>query len=458
MGELFGAVQRGLGAVLSGVYEVVPSYAIAIIMLTIATRVALLPLALKQMRSTRAMQKLQPEMKDIQKKYKELQKKVRDRKELQDLRLQQNQEVMALYRKHGANPAGCAGSLVAQMPVFIALFTIFRASVLMVAGSAQMVSPSGALVAPDPTLYTPEQARATICRPIEETTGGLEIECFTQTDDASEVTTSRFVVDDLVETDSSLSPLDTGGANVSWVATCSPIPPLIAGTEEIDLQGDLKFGCQSATGTGHLPRDGDLFADVNADRATILGMHPGCTPTQSRTDTGLRRCSAGETDTGLLAVAPYFLLVLLIAGTQYVAGKQMTKTAPSAGGQAAQQQAMMMKIMPIFFGFISLNFQAGLNFYYFIFNLWQMGQQRVIFQRLEAQEKNGKAAAGRKKGVFERAREQLQPPRGDAVEADDVPTPSATPTPSTPPPPSTPPTPPTKAHPRSKKKKRRRKR
>lgn len=448
MAELFGAIQRGLGAVLNGVYEVIPSYVVAIIVLTIATRVALLPLALKQMRSTRAMQKLQPEMKEIQKKYKDLQKKVRDRKELQDIRLQQNQEVMALYRKHGANPAGCAGSLFAQMPVFIALFTIFRASVLMLAGSVQAVSPSGALVAPDPTLFTSEQARATICRPAEMNGDGLQIDCFTQIDDASEVTTSSFVISDVVETDRSLTPIGEQEADVAWIATCTPIPPLVAGTEEIDPQGDLGFGCQSATGTGHLPRDGSLFADVNDDSATILGMHPGCTPMQARSATGVRACTAQQSDTGLLTVAPYFLLVGLIAATQYVAGKQMQKSTPQASGQAAQQAAMMTKIMPVFFGFISLNFQAGLNFYYFVFNLWQMGQQRVIFNRLEAQEKDG---APRKKGMVERAREQMDARSSSAAPLAPEPDDDEPARPTNPPPSA-------RSHPRSKKKKKRKRR
>jgi YidC/Oxa1 family membrane protein insertase len=100
-------------SVLGWFYAVVPSYGLAIILLTLAVRVLLLPLSIKQTRSMREMQVIQPEIKRLQKKYKG------DRQKM-------NQEVMALYKEHGVNPLGGCAPLLLQMPVFIALFYVVR--------------------------------------------------------------------------------------------------------------------------------------------------------------------------------------------------------------------------------------------------------------------------------------------------------------------------------------------
>jgi len=100
-------------SVLGWFYAVIPSYGLAIILLTLAVRVLLLPLSIKQTRSMREMQVIQPEIKRLQKKYKG------DRQKM-------NQEVMALYKEHGVNPLGGCAPLLLQMPVFIALFYVVR--------------------------------------------------------------------------------------------------------------------------------------------------------------------------------------------------------------------------------------------------------------------------------------------------------------------------------------------
>ena len=102
--ELFAA---GLAAI----YEVIPNYGIAIILLTIAVRLVLLPLSIKQTRSMREMQRIQPEVKKIQAKYKGNRQKL-------------NEEMMKLYQEHGVNPFGGCLPLLMQMPVFIALYRV----------------------------------------------------------------------------------------------------------------------------------------------------------------------------------------------------------------------------------------------------------------------------------------------------------------------------------------------
>lgn len=102
--KVFGAVfGAGSGA----------AWALSIVFLTITVRLVLFPLFVKQIRSQRAMQALQPKIKELQKRHQG------DRETL-------NKEMMALYKEHGANPlAGCL-PLVLQLPVFFSLFHVLN--------------------------------------------------------------------------------------------------------------------------------------------------------------------------------------------------------------------------------------------------------------------------------------------------------------------------------------------
>lgn len=89
------------------------SYGISIILVTILVRLAILPLMIKQTRSSKAMQALQPEMQALREKYSS-----KDQKTQQKLQ----QETMALFQKNGVNPlAGCFPLLI-QMPVLIGFY------------------------------------------------------------------------------------------------------------------------------------------------------------------------------------------------------------------------------------------------------------------------------------------------------------------------------------------------
>lgn len=89
------------------------SYGISIILVTLIIRLAILPLMIKQTKSSKAMQALQPEMKALKEKYSS-----KDQKTQQKLQ----QETMALFQKNGVNPlAGCF-PLIIQMPVLIGFY------------------------------------------------------------------------------------------------------------------------------------------------------------------------------------------------------------------------------------------------------------------------------------------------------------------------------------------------
>src|ERR671920_1078330 len=89
------------------------AWALSIIGLTLVIRAALIPLFVKQIKSSRNMQLLQPRVKELQKKY------GHDRERLA-------QEQMALYKETGTNPFASCLPLILQMPIFLALFRLIN--------------------------------------------------------------------------------------------------------------------------------------------------------------------------------------------------------------------------------------------------------------------------------------------------------------------------------------------
>lgn len=234
----------GFGALLGFFYDIIPNYGVAIVLLTVAIRLLLFPLTSKQARSMAEMQRVQPEIKKIQQKYKH------DRQKL-------NEELMAFYKEHKINPlAGCL-PLVAQFPIFIALFQVLRS----------------------PASHIPDG-------------------------------TSLFE------------------------AFCPP--------QAIDQAGDC-----DPVGLEFLTMD--LSRGANASHS------------------------------GLLEALPFFVLILFVVGTGYLQSRQMTRM--QRGGQKSAQAQMMTKIFPVFFGVISYTLPAGVVVYFLVSNIWQIGQQQMIFGR-----------------------------------------------------------------------------
>lgn len=103
------------------------AWVLSIIGLTIVVRLLIMPLFVKQIRASRGMQLLQPEMQALQAKYKG--------KKDPESRQRMNEEMMALYRKHGTNPMASCLPILVQMPIFFALFRVL-ASLGAVAGGS----------------------------------------------------------------------------------------------------------------------------------------------------------------------------------------------------------------------------------------------------------------------------------------------------------------------------------
>ena len=118
---MFSSLLHGMGQLLAYFYSIIPNYGVAIIMLTILVRTAMIPLAIKQAHSMQAnrgnaekMRKLQPEVKKLKEKYKD------DRQRIYE-------EQKKLYEEHGVNMlgglSGCLPMLL-QMPIFFAMYSV----------------------------------------------------------------------------------------------------------------------------------------------------------------------------------------------------------------------------------------------------------------------------------------------------------------------------------------------
>ena len=91
------------------IYGVIPNYGVAIIILTVFTKIILWPLGTKSYKSMAQMKKIQPLMMEIREKYKN------DKKRM-------NEEVMGLYKTYKVNPVGGCLPMFLQIPVFFALY------------------------------------------------------------------------------------------------------------------------------------------------------------------------------------------------------------------------------------------------------------------------------------------------------------------------------------------------
>ncbi len=92
------------------------AYSVAIIITTIIFKLLLLPLTLKQMKSMKNMQEIQPKIQELNKKYKN---------DPQTL----NQKTMELYKEHKVNPFGGCFPLLIQFPIIIAYFRVMQSPV-----------------------------------------------------------------------------------------------------------------------------------------------------------------------------------------------------------------------------------------------------------------------------------------------------------------------------------------
>jgi len=97
-------------------HQYIPNYGVVIILFTVLIKLIFSPLSLMSMKSMRKMQTIQPLMNEIKEKYKKDPQKM-------------NQETMKLYKQEKVNPIGGCLPMLPQIPIFFALFTVFRSTI-----------------------------------------------------------------------------------------------------------------------------------------------------------------------------------------------------------------------------------------------------------------------------------------------------------------------------------------
>lgn len=115
MDFVLGPIAIVFGKLLFFIYNSVGfhSYALSLLLFTIVVKLLLLPLSIKQIKSSQRMQEIQPELARIQERYKN------DKEKL-------NEETMKLYQEKKYNPASGCLPLIVQMPILFALFYVIR--------------------------------------------------------------------------------------------------------------------------------------------------------------------------------------------------------------------------------------------------------------------------------------------------------------------------------------------
>jgi YidC/Oxa1 family membrane protein insertase len=339
---VFGPLLKGFGATLAFLYSLVPSYGLAIILVTVLVRILLIPLTIRQTRSMHEMQKLQPKLKELQRKYKGNRQKL-------------NEEMMKLYKEHQVNPLGGCLPLVLQIPVFIALFAVLRAT-------------EGAFGIPAEPVPLPEVTAArTICLPnTAPSVSGERATAVVCRQPGEEPVTY-----DVAQWETKNTRREIAAPPPS-IAVCPR--PEESNEEEGEVAG---FLCESVLGPGHLPEDTELFAAIVEDRAEFLGIELACSPAQAASQDQIRLCAGPGTRGGIVYALPYFLLVALMVGTTFYQQRQMQR---AAAGPVQQQQQLMTRIMPIFLGVLSYTISAGVLVYWVTTNAWQIGQQYLMLR------------------------------------------------------------------------------
>lgn len=114
----FDIISHTLLQIMGLFYKLVHNWGWSIILLSLSTYIILFPLSIKQMRSMKEMQKLQPHIEELRKTHKDNPQKM-------------NREIMELYRTHKVNPLGGCLPILLQMPIFFALYPVLMRSAFL---------------------------------------------------------------------------------------------------------------------------------------------------------------------------------------------------------------------------------------------------------------------------------------------------------------------------------------
>ncbi len=140
----------------------------------------------------------------------------------------------------------------------------------------------------------------------------------------------------------------------------------------------------------HIPGASELFAKICVGADGVLAAVDACkkapfpNPAKFLGMDMFVKASDGPDGgfDGFTQALPYFVLIALVILTGLYQGRMMQAQQKDAAPSAqAQQIQMISKIFPLIMGFISFGMPSGIVLYFLVGNLWQIGQQRLVFNR-----------------------------------------------------------------------------
>jgi len=179
----------------------------------------------------------------------------------------------------------------------------------------------------------------------------------------------------------------------------------------------------SGVDNGTFPQFG-FFFPKHLDKNSLLYQNLSQTSKMEAFGINLAQSAQKAFSQGFVKMAPYVVLVLLVTATSYYQQKQIAGRNPAAAAANPQQQ-MLMKIMPLFFAFISLTLPAGIVVYFLVSNVFRIGQQAFITRTMYRDEDGPLATSGREidtpstekpKGVWAQLKEAGLPSPSQAKE------------------------------------------
>ena len=176
------------------------------------------------------------------------------------------------------------------------------------------------------------------------------------------------------------------------------------------IQGLTRRGADETFDPKYLDEGSKLYQDLSGETEMISF---GLDLSESTTD------ALGQS---ILHGLPYLVLILVMIGAQYLQQKQVSARGSSAA--AMPQQQMLLKVMPAFFGVISIGFPAALVVYWVTSSIYRIGLQGYITKSLYGGE-DSPGAQARKAADEARAMKDKEKGKGDGAAKPAKPAPSA---------------------------------
>lgn len=358
MSALFGVIAIPLGWIMKACYLLVRNYGIALILFTIIIRLLLLPLNIKQQKSTARMAKLQPQLQKLQKKYANNKEKYQE-------------EMMNLYAKENASPtAGCLPMLITMLVLFALIEVVYNPLYYVTSVNREDLSDSNTLIS---NLYTVSSAvegedttLAKMIEKIEKDNADISDE-----DKYEKLRDELEKIKDIDKLDMSDKQFDRVMAAIAlhndidtgFMLDEDYITPSLAKSRPALLNFSFlnKADGKYADVIDVVDDSGKLKAEIDDFDYTFFGIALESFPKWKGFNSG-----------SLLVLVPVLSFVFQLLMT-FVQQHYTKKNNPTAA-QAMGGMTVMLYVMPIFSLIITFNFPVGLGIYWVMSSVVGLGQ------------------------------------------------------------------------------------